>query len=145
MPETDTSINLIPGRQQALGRAADAYLRALGAGKITLRISDPSTGDTNSQLGITPPTAKDIVIAPAVVQEMQPKAAVAPDGKRRWQVMFSARALRAAAEPYGVTDLSDWLTGSQGIVYRGRLIPVTSVISQSFAGGEYMYLAIATE
>jgi hypothetical protein len=145
MPDTDTSINLIPGRQQALGRTADAFLRALGGGRVTLRIADPSTGDTDSQLGITPPTAENIVIAPAMVQEMQPKAVVVPDGKRRWQVMISARALRAAAEPYGVTDLSDWLTGSQGIVFRGRLIPITSVISQSFAGGEYMYLAIATE
>jgi hypothetical protein len=145
MPDTDTPINLIPGRHFALGRAADAFLRALGGTKVTLRISDPSTGDTNSQLGITPPTAEDIVIAPAKVQEMEPKAAVTPDGKRRWQVMISARALRAAAEPYGVTDLSAWLTASQGIVYRGRLIPITSVICQSFAEGEYMYLAFATE
>jgi hypothetical protein len=141
MPDTDTSINLIPDRRQALARAAEAFLRALGGGRVTLRVSDPSTGDTNSQLGITPPTAEDIVIAPAMVQAMPP----APDGKRRWQVMFSARALRAAAEPYGITDLAAWLTGSQGVIYRGRLIPITSVIASSFAEGEYIYLAIATE
>jgi hypothetical protein len=145
MADSDTSIDLIPGGQLALGRAADAFLRALGGHKVTLRISDPAAGDTNSQLGITPPTTEDIVIAPAKVQEMQPPAAVAVDGNRRWQVMFSARALRAAAAPYGVTDLTAWLTGSQGIVWRGRLIPITSVICQSFADGEYMYLAIATE
>jgi len=145
MPDTDASINLIPGRQFALGRAADAFLRALGGTKVTLRISDPSAGDTNSQLGITSPTAEDIVIAPAKVQMMQPAGVALRDDKRRWQVMFSARALHAAAEPYGVTDLCAWLTGSQGIVYRGRLIPITSVISSSFADGEYMYIAIATE
>ncbi len=141
MPETDTPINLIPGRRHALGRMADACLRAMGGGRVTLRISDPSTGDTNSQLGITPPTAEDIQIAPAVVQAMNP----APDGTRRWQVMFSARALRASAEPYGVTDISSWLLTSQGIVRRGRLMPIKSVVSTSFADGEYMYLAIATE
>jgi hypothetical protein len=141
MPDTDTEISLIPGRYQAVARAADAYLRALGGRRITLRIADPSTGDTNSQLGITPPTSEDIQIAPGMVQSMSP----APDGTRRWQVMVSARALRAAAEPYGVTDLSDWLTHSQGVVYRGRLLPIRSVVSQSFAGGEYMYFAIATE
>ncbi len=141
MPETDTAINLIPERRQALARTADACLRAMGGGRVTLRISDPSTGDTGSQLGITAPTAEDIQIAPVVVQPMPPQ----PDGRRRWQVMFSARALRAAAEPYGVTDIPGWLTGSQGVVRRGRLIPITSVITNTFADGDYLYLAIATE
>src|SRR5271167_2739465 len=141
MAESDTPINLIPDRRQALGRTADACLRAMGGGRITLRISDPSAGDTNSQLGITPPTAEDIQIAPAVVQSMPP----APDGTRRWQVMFSARGLRAAAEPYGVTDISSWLLTSQGVVYRGRLTPIKSVINNSFADGDYLYLVIATE
>jgi len=141
MAESDTPINLIPDRRQALGRTADACLRAMGGGRITLRISDPSAGDTNSQLGITPPTAEDIQIAPAVVQSMPP----APDGTRRWQVMFSARGLRAAAEPYGVTDISSWLLTSQGVVYRGRLMPIRSVINNSFADGDYLYLVIATE
>jgi hypothetical protein len=68
MPETDTSINMIPGRHQAARRGADAFLRALGGGQITLRIADPSTRDNNSQLGITPPTASDVQIAPAVVE-----------------------------------------------------------------------------
>ena len=141
MPDSDTPINLIPDRHLALGRAADAFLRALGGGRVTLRISDPSAGDTNSQLGITTPTAEDVPIAPVMVQAMNP----APDGTRRWQVMFSARALRAAAEPYGITDISSWLLTSQGIVRRGRLMPIKSVVSTSFADGEYMYLAIATE
>src|SRR5271167_1666258 len=141
MAESDTPINLIPDRRQALGRTADACLRAMGGGRITLRISDPSAGDTNSQLGITPPTAEDIIIAPAVVQSMDP----APDGTRRWQVMLSARALRAAAEPYGITNLSQWLLESQGVFRRGRLMPITSVLSSSFADGEYVYFAVATE
>ena len=81
------------------------------------------------------------MIAPAVVQPMPPAA----DGTRRWQIMLSARALRTAAEPYGVTDISGWLTGSQGVVYRGRLMPIKSVLSNSFADGDYLYLAIATE
>jgi hypothetical protein len=141
MPDSDTPINLIPGRGMALARAADAFLRALGGGRVTLRVSDPSSGDVNSQLGITPPTAEDIIIAPAVVQSMDP----APDGTRRWQVMLSARALRAAAEPYGITDISQWLLTSQGVVRRGRLMPITAVLSSSFAEGEYVYFAIATE
>ena len=141
MPDTDTPINLIPDRRQALGRLADACLRTMGGVRVTLRICDPSTGDTNSQLGIEPPTAEDVEIAPAVVQSTKPAA----DGTRHWEVLFSARALRAAAEPYSVTDLANWLLTSQGVLYRGKLLSIKSVVSQSFADGEYFYLAIATE
>lgn len=141
MPETDEQINLMPARGQAAVRTTEAFLRALGGLQVTLRISDPSTGDTSSQLGITAPTAEDIQIAPVLVQTMPPQ----PDGKRRWQLTFSARALRAAATPYGVTDIGAWLLGSQGLVRRGRLIPITAVKSDDFAGTDYLYVAVATE
>lgn len=141
MPDTDTPINLLPDRRQALARAADALLRTLGGVRVTLRISDPSAGDTNSQLGITTPTSEDVPISPAAVQSVKPAA----DGTRNWEILFSARGLRAAAEPYGVTDLASWLLTSQGVVYRGKLLSIKSVVSESFADGEYCYLAIATE
>jgi len=141
MPETDTSINMIPGRHLAARRGADAFIRALGGGQITLRIADPSAGDTNSQLGITPPTASDVQIAPAAVQPLQ----ATPDSARRIQVMVSAKGLQPIADSYGVTDIPAWLLGSQGLLYRGQLMPIKSVLSSSFAGSDYLYLLIATE
>jgi len=141
MPETDTPINMIPGRHMAAQRGADAYLRAMGGGRITLRIPDPSTGDTNSQLGITPPTSSDVQIAPALVQALP----AGPDGTRHVQVLLSAKGLHPIADSYGVTDIPAWLLNSQGLLYRGRLMPIRSVTSNCFAGGEYLYLLTATE
>ena len=141
MPETDIPINMIPGRHMAALRGADAYLRAMGGGRITLRIPDPSTGDTNSQLGITPPTASDVQVAPAVVQRVPP----APDGIRSIQILLSAKGTQPIADSYGVTDISGWLLNSQGVVYRGKVMPIKSVTSNCFAGGEYLYFLIATE
>ncbi len=141
MPETDIPIHMIPGRHHAARRAAEAFLRALGAEQITLRIADPSAGDTNSQLGITPPTASDIQIAPAAVREVTPAA----DGTRCVEVMVGARGLQPVADSYGVTDIASWLLNSQGLVFRGQLLPIKSVTSSRFAGGEYLYLLVATE
>src|SRR5271165_1334746 len=132
MPETDIPISMIPGRHHAALRGADAYLRAMGGGRITLRIPDPSAGDTNSQLGITPPTASDVQVAPAVVQALSPM----PDGTRHVQVLLSAKGLHPIADSYGVTDIPAWLLNSQGLVYRGRLMPIRTVTSNCFAGGE---------
>src|SRR5271157_4497849 len=136
MPETDIPISMIPGRHHAALRGADAYLRAMGGGRITLRIPDPSTGDTNSQLGITPPTASEVQIAPAVVQAVPP----APDGTRCVQVLVSAKGLQPIADSYGVTDIPTWLLGSQGLVYHGQILPIKTVISHQFGGGDYLYL-----
>jgi hypothetical protein len=141
MPDTDTPIDFIPGRRQVTRRTADAMLRVLGGEQITVRLADPSIGDTNSQLGITPPTASDIQIAPAVVQVAPPAA----DGTQRIQVLLGAKGLQAIAESYGVTDIPAWLLQSQGLVYRGQLLPVRSVVINQFAGGEYLYLLTATE
>ena len=141
MPETDIPIHMIPGRHHAARRGADAYLRALGAGQITLRIADPSAGDTNSQLGITPPTASDVQIAPAAVDELIPL----PDGTRRIQVLLSAKGLQPAVDSYRVTDVPAWLLGSQGLVYDGLLMPIRTVTANCFAGGHYLYLLTATE
>ena len=141
MPETDIPINMIPGRHQAARRNADALLRTMGGEQITLRIADPSAGDTNSQLGITSPTASDVQIAPAIVEVPPP----APDGMRRIQVMLGAKGLQPVADSYGVTDIPAWLLGSQGLVYRGQLMPIRTVTSNCFAGGEYLYLLTATE
>ncbi len=139
MPDTDTPIDMIPGRHQ-VRRAADAMLRALGGEQITLRVADPSTATRNSQLGITPPTASDIQIAPAVVQP-------SPRGGRHAAHPGNAgrEGLQPIADSYGVTNIPAWLLGSQGLVYRGQLMPIKSVTSICFAGGEYLYLLIATE
>jgi len=143
MPETDTdtSINLIPGRSEAARRSADALLRVMGGQEITLRLSDPSAGDTSSQLGITPPTEEDVQIAPAVVDVMPPSV----DGTMRVQVMLSAKALHAIAESYGVTDIPLWLMATRGLVYRGQMLTIRSVTSNSFAGSNYLYFLVATE
>jgi len=63
----------------------------------------------------------------------------------RLQVMLSADKLDAIAESYGVTNISPWLTGSQGLVYRGRIFTIRSVTSNSFAGSEVLYFLVATE
>ena len=141
MPDTDVPINMIPGRHQAMRRGADAMLRTMGGVQITLRIADPSSGDTNSQLGITPPTSSDVEIAPAVVRPVDPM----PDGSQRIQVLLGAKALQPIADSYGVTNIPEWLLGSQGLVYQGQLMPIRSVTSSGFAGCDYLYLLTATE
>ena len=87
MPQLQTGG--IPGRGRASRRFADALLRTFGASQVTIRISDASTGDTNSQLGLEPPPAEDLPIYPAMVLALPPTG----DGRKRIEVMLSATTL----------------------------------------------------
>lgn len=112
MSETELPLGTI---HTCLGvrRAADAMVRALGGAQITLRIADASAGDTNSQLGLTPPTSEDVQISPALVRTIAPSA----NGSKRIEVTLSAKAVKPLADQYGVDDVPTWLLTAEGVLF----------------------------
>jgi hypothetical protein len=132
---------IIPGRASAIKRFANALLRSGGDTQVTVRISDPSTGDTNSQLGLEPPTAEDLQISPALVQAIEPTE----DGKRRIKATVSATSLKAIAKLYGIEDIAAWLLVAQGVLYYGNLMRIDTVTVDHFLGADCLYHLTATE
>jgi hypothetical protein len=135
---SDTGSSL--GRGPAVRRAADAMLRVLGAAHVTLRIPDPSTGDTGSQLGIEPPNFTDVQISPVLVQSLEPEK----DGTPQIRVTLSARALQPIADSYGVTAIPDWLLGDVRLVVRDQLLTIRTVMLSEIAGADYLYHIVAS-
>ena len=133
--------NDIPGRASAIRRFADALLRSGGNTQVIIRIPDPSTGDTSSQLGLEPPTAGDLPISPAIVTALEPTA----DGRRRLSVLLGANSLAPIARQYGVQDIAAWLRNAQGILYYGHLMPIDAVIVAKCLGADCLYRLTATE
>lgn len=132
---------LASGRSMAMTRCADAMLRGMGGTRVFLRVAAQSTGDTSAQLGLTPPVCEDIPLTPAVVRTLKPTT----DDRRQIKALVSSGAVKAAAEARGVTDAATWLLCAQGLVYRGRLMHIDSLITDHFAGAEYLYHILATE
>ncbi len=141
MSQTTSSPVLSSGRALAMTRCADAMLRALGGTQVKVRVAAPSAGDTNSQLGLTPPVCEDIPLSPAVIRTLKPTS----DGRRQIRAMVSSGSIAAAAAAQGETDAATWLLCAQGLVYRNRLMHIDSVIADHFAGSEYLYYIVATE
>jgi hypothetical protein len=131
----------IPGRACAARRFADALLRSGGDTQVTVRISNPSTGDTNSQLGLEAPSAADLQISPALVKALEPTE----NGKRRIEAVVSAASLNTIAKNYGVEDLAAWLLLSQGVLYYGNLMRIDAVTVDRFLGHDCLYHLTATE
>jgi len=131
----------ICGRGRSMLRFADALLRIQGATQVTLRLADPATGDTGSQLGLEAPASEDLPISPAVVKPLTPMA----DGRRRFEVVVGASSLRPIAKLYGVEDLSAWLIAMTGMLMHGALLRIDTVSIDQFAGTDCLFHLTATE
>ena len=131
----------IPGHACAIRRFADALIRSAGNTQVTIRISDPSTSDTNSQLGLEPPTAEDLQISPGLIKALEPTA----DGKRRIEAVVSATSLKPIAKQYGIQDIFAWLLVAQGIVYHDHLMRIDTVAVDKCQGADCLYHLTATE
>lgn len=134
-------LGTIPGRGAAGKRFCDALLRSLGNSHVTLRLADPSSGDTNSQLGLEPPASEDLEISPALIRMLAPTA----DGKRRIQVVIGATTLQPIAKLYGVEDIAAWLRIFEGVVCGGGLMRISAVHVDKFLGADCLFYLTATE
>ena len=131
----------IPGKACAGRRLAESLLRFCGNAELTLRISDASSGDTNSQLGLEAPTAEDLHISPVLISALTPT----DDGKRRMEAVIGASSLRTVAKEYGIEDVSAWLLAAQGVLCYGTLMRIDSITVDKVGGAECLYHLTATE
>jgi hypothetical protein len=138
---SDGQLGIIPGQGCAIARFADALLQSLGGTQVTLRLSDPSTGDTSSQLGLEAPTAEDMQLSPAAIKALEPEA----DGRRRIEVVVSATSLGTIARNYGIEDVAAWLLGMQGVLHYGGVMRIANVTVDEFHGKDCLYHLTATE
>jgi hypothetical protein len=132
---------MIPGHACAARRLADALLQTFGNAEVTLRLANPSTGDTNSQLGLEAPASQDLQISPAAVKSLEPMS----DGKRRIEVILSITALQPIAKVYQVEDIAGWLRTFEGVVWHGNLMRIAKVAVDQFLGADCLFHLTATE
>jgi len=134
-------LGLIPGHACAARRLADALLRSMGNTQVTLRLANPSSGDTSSQLGLEAPAAQDVQVSPAAVKSLEPLE----DGTRRIEVILSITALQPIAKVYQVEDIAAWLRTFEGVVWHGNLMRIAKVTVDKFLGADCLFHLTATE
>lgn len=131
----------IDGQQYLAQRMADSLVGSLGATQVSLRIAEPSAGDTNSQLGITTPTVENVPLSPAVVL-----AVAAPHEPRaRYEVRLSSSSIQQAVSMYNVSDVGDWLLTAVALVYGDKVLHIDSVLVDQYAGSDYLYRVFTSE
>jgi hypothetical protein len=134
-------LGMIAGHPCAAKRLADALLRSFGNTQVTLRLANPSSGDTGSQLGLEAPASQDLQVSPAAVKSLE----AMDDGKRRIEVIVSIGALQAVAKAYQVQDIGAWLRTFEGVVWHGAVMRIASVAVDKFLGADCLVHLIALE
>jgi hypothetical protein len=116
-------------------------LRSLGATQVTLRVPQLAMDSTSDELGLVCRGFEDIELYPVVVRS----TAMSSNETVKLEALVSGTAAQAAATAHGITDVATWLLEAHGLLYRNRMLHIDSVVTDHFAGSEYLYHILASE
>ena len=133
----------MPFGGNAVMRAADAMLRALGGDVVTLVLPLPSaTSNLSYQIGVSDPGVQEAPISPVIVRTLPPTAT---GPAQRVEFLLSASAVVSTAQSQGLASAEALFNAALGIQYQGNLFHIESLSTDYFAGTAYLYRAIAVE
>jgi hypothetical protein len=133
----------MPTGGTAVFRAADAMLRALGGGEITLVLPLPtSSNGLASEIGLSDPGVQQLPLFPVAARNL-PTPASGPT--QRVEFLLSASAVAVAAQSQGAESAQALLDAALGIVHLGKMFHIESTSADCFAGIVYLFRLIGVE
>ena len=127
----------------ALGRAANALLRALGGDTVSLLL--PATAmasDAAGQLGLVDPGVQEVAISPVLARELT-TGNLGP--RRRVEFTLPASVIADLLPGLGMGSGDDLFRALIGLNYGGSVFHVETVMPESFAGTLCFYVVTAVE
>jgi hypothetical protein len=118
----------------AAARAAEALLRSLGDGKVTLRAVLPAAV-ANGDLGLAAPQTEEVELSPAMVRLV----AAGEDGGARYEVAIAGSSLEEEAAKRNYESAGEFLASALGVVLGDRLLRIVNAAPHSCGGKVYLY------
>lgn len=127
----------------ALVRAADALLKALGGDSVSLLLpSTPTACDAAGQLGLVDPGVQEVIISPVVTRALT-TGNLGP--RRRIEFTLSASVIADQLPGLGMGTADDLFNAVLALKYGSDLFHIESVVPENFAGTAYFYVVTAVE
>ena len=127
----------------ALVRAANAMLQALGGDQVTLLVPGTATAsDAAGQLGLVDPGVQNVIIAPVVTTNL-PTENQGP--ARRIEFTLPASAIETQLPTLGIASAEALFAAALGLVYDSDVFHIERVVTENFAGTAYFYILTAVE
>ena len=127
-------------RAEALMRAADALLQALGPSEVILVLPVPME-QANSDLGLASPLVEQLLLSPAVVRKIGGATATGT----QMEVMLPASIVNALAESRNFDPPNALFDAALGMLHEGKLLRIEGVAWDSFADRPYLYRIMLTD
>jgi len=127
----------------ALGRAANALLRALGGDTVSLLL--PATAmasDAAGQLGLVDPGVQEVFVSPVVTRALV-TGNLGP--RRRIEFTLPASVIVDQLPALGMGTAEDLFNAALGLGYAGDVFHIEKVVPENFAGTAYFYVVTAVE
>jgi hypothetical protein len=127
----------------ALVRAANAMLQALGGDQVSLLLPGTATAsDSAGQLGLVDPGVQNVIITPVVTTNLPAEN----DGPtRRIEFTLPASAIETQLPTLGLASAEALFAAALGLVYDGDVFHIERVVTENFAGTAYFYILTAVE
>jgi hypothetical protein len=128
-----------PGKGLALGRAAEAMLRALGGSEVILRFSGAAVTDdaaSNPRLGLATNVSEDITLSPVAVRDATEKIL---------EFSIPTTVVEAQVELRQTGTAEALFQSALGFVHEGKLLRIESVSADVHGGAAYLYRVTAGE
>jgi len=127
----------------ALVRAAEAMLRALGGAEVTflfplLQLPE----DSSAELGMVDPGVEEVRLSPVVVRNL---VAEAGGPRRRLEFLVPAAAVTAELGSRNIASAGALFDSALGVMYDGDLFHIEGLTTEYFGGMAYLYRVAAVE
>jgi hypothetical protein len=127
----------------ALVRAANAMLQALGGDQVSLLLPATATAsDSAGQLGLVDPGVQNVIVTPVVTTNL-PTENQGP--ARRIEFTLPAAAIEAQLPTLGMASAEALFAAALGLMYDGDMFHIERVVTENFAGTAYFYILTAVE
>jgi len=127
----------------AFVRAADALLKALGGGTVSLLLPASATAsDSAGQLGLVDPGVQEILISPVVVRALV-TGNVGP--RRRIEFTLPASVIADQLPGLGMGTAENLFDAALGLKYGADLFHIETVVPEDFSGAACFYVVTAVE
>jgi hypothetical protein len=128
---------------EAVVRAADSMLRALGGTEISVMFPSLTLpNDPSAQLGLVDPGVEQIPFSPVVVRILQ-TASTGP--RRRLEFLISGSNVADELSSRNVATAEALFASALGVVYQGDLLHIENVTTEYFADAAYLCRVLAVE
>jgi hypothetical protein len=137
---SDTAPRNPTGAPQML---ADALLRSVSGTSALLRVTGPSAGSSQLEIGIAATAFSDVIVGPVVRRKLGPTWE--EGGQSKWELLISATGVEQQVHTLGLASADALFAMTLAVTVGGQVYIIESTAASEAFGHAYLYRLLVRE